>query len=265
MRIFKRILLGIVIVVLALVLFVVGSIAVDALIGRNRVAALVNTQIDNPNGPPVGAFVAQPAGAGPHPAVIMIHEFWGLKQEINDKATALAAEGYVVVAPDTYRGTTTGWLPRAIYLSATTPEERVMADLDAIFAWLAAQPNVDPQRIAVMGFCYGGRQALRYGLHNNQLAATSVFYGTPVSDPAQLSKFSGPVLGVFGGADTSIPLAEVEAFEAGLKTAGIPNQISIYPGQPHAFVTSIEAIRQGGAQGEAWAELLAFLQTNLKQ
>jgi len=265
MRLLRRIVLGILLVLTVLVVLVVGSIGVDALIGRNRIDRLVNTRIDNPGAAPVGAFIAQPPGDGPFPAVIMIHEFWGLNGAINDKAAALAEEGYVVVAPDTYRGRSTGWLPRAIYLVSTTPEERIRTDLEAVFTWLAAQPGVDPERIAIMGFCYGGGQALRYSLHNNRLAATGVFYGSVITDPASLRALPGPLLGVFGGADASIPVADVRAFETALNTAGIPNQISVYEGQPHAFVESVEEIRQGGVQGEAWAELVAFLNKNLKQ
>ncbi|MEZ4733342.1 MAG: dienelactone hydrolase family protein [Caldilineaceae bacterium] len=267
MRFIKRISL---IVVITLVLFVVvigGSILIDGLLERGRIEGLVNSWIDNPNGPPIGAYVAQPhlenAQDSLHPAVIMIHEFWGMKPEINGKATALAEEGYVVVAPDTYRGQVTNWLPRAIYLVSTTPAERVNNDLDAVFNWLAAQPNVDPTRIMVMGFCYGGGKALEYSLHNDQIAATGIFYGTLVTEPERLRALPGPVLGIFGGADQSIPVSEVQTFAQTLDTAGVPNQISIYPGEDHAFVQSIEGIRAGGAQQEAWQEFLAFLNENL--
>jgi carboxymethylenebutenolidase len=116
-----------------------------------------------------------------------------------------------------------------------------------------------------MGFCYGGRASLSYGLHNNRIAATVIFYGSPVTDPQVLQSLSSPVLGIFGGADSSIPLADERAFEAGLKQAGIPNEITVYEGQPHAFVVDAAGIRAGGAQGEAWGQLLRFLDRSLKQ
>lgn len=265
MRRLGRILLGVVGLVGGLALLLVLSIPFDALIGGGRVAALTNTTIANPAGPPVRAFVARPAGPGPHPAVIMIHEWWGLRAEIVGKAEALAAEGYVVVAPDTFRGSSTGWIPRAIYQVSTTPVERVNTDLDAVFAWLAAQPDVQPTRIGIMGFCYGGRAALLYSLHNSAIAATGIFYGMATTDPNRLQELPAPVLGIFGGADASIPLEEVRALEAGLAQAGIPHTISIYPDQPHAFVGDIEQIRQGGPQQEAWNELLAFLRATLQE
>jgi carboxymethylenebutenolidase len=110
-----------------------------------------------------------------------------------------------------------------------------------------------------MGFCYGGRTSLLYSLHNPQTAATGIFYGMTPTTPEQLRTLGGPVLGIFGGADTSIPLTEVEQLEANLTAAGVPHTFRVFPDQPHAFVTDIDAIRAGGPQGEAWALLLAFL------
>jgi carboxymethylenebutenolidase len=259
MKIFRRILMILAGLLLALVLFLVGSVAVDFLAGRGRLQAVTNTTIPAADGAQVAAYTAAPPGPGPHPAVIMIHEFYGLNESITSKADGLAAEGYVVVAPDTFRGSTTAWIPRAIYQVITTPAERVNQDLDAVFTWLEQQPQVDPQRIAVLGFCYGGRASLAYSLHNPRSAATVIFYGSPETDPQVLARLTGPVLGIFGGADNSIPLSEVDAFEAGLQQAGVPHQISVYPGQPHAFVTGMDAVREGGAPGQAWQEMLDFL------
>lgn len=259
MRILKRILLGILAVLAALLLFVVGSVVFDALVGGSRVAALTNTEIAGPNGETLAAYVARPEGEGTYPAVIMLHEFWGLKPEIVGKAQALAEEGYVVIAPDLYRGQTTSWLPRAIYLALTIPETQVLADLDPVFSWLAGQEAVDPARIVVMGFCYGGGKSLQYSLRNPALAGTGIFYGALESDPALLKRLSGPVLGIFGAEDQAPSPEQVQRFEAGLKAAGIPNQLTIYPGVGHAFVTDIEAIRAGGVQGEAWNEFLTWL------
>jgi carboxymethylenebutenolidase len=194
----------------------------------------------------------------------MIHEWWGLRPDIVGKAAALAEQGYVVVAPDTFRGSTTSWIPRAIYQIVTTPAEQVDRDLDAVFAWLAAQPDVQPDRIAIMGFCYGGGTSLRYSLGNGKFAATVVFYGTPIADAERLRALRGPVLGIFGGADAMIPAADVRAFEAALTQAGVPNQISIYDGQPHGFVGDMEEIRASGPQQQAWGELLMFLDQRLR-
>lgn len=245
-------------------LLLVLSIPFDALIGRGRVAALTNTTIDNPDGPPVQAYLAVPAGAGPFPTVIMIHEWWGLREELIGKAEALAAEGYLVVAPDTLRGNSTGWIPRAIYQVSTVELDNVRSDLDAVYAWLNERPDVDRDQIAMIGFCYGGRTSLIYSIHNPQLAATGIFYGMTDVSVAELAPLSGPVLGIFGAADDSIPLAEVAELERKLAEAGVEHQFTIYEDQPHAFITSIEAIRAGGAPQEAWNELLEFLDRHLR-
>ena len=265
MRIVKGILIGLLGIVAIFILFLVGSVLVDYALGQERINAVTNTTIPGANGgPDVRAYVATPQGAGPFPAVIMIHEFFGLNESIVGKAQGLAEEGYLVVAPDTFRGSTTSWIPRAIYQVISNDPDQVNQDLDSVYAWLENQPNVDAENVAVAGFCYGGRASLNYSLHNDRLAATVIFYGSPVTDVEALTSLPGPVLGIFGGADNSIPVEEVNLFQAALDQAGIPNEISIYEGQPHAFVTDIESVRLGGVQGQAWAQMLSFLERNLK-
>lgn len=265
MKWIKRIGLGLLIVLLSLIIIVAISIPADGLIGKERIDSVTNVSIPGVNGgPDVKAYVAKPEGRGPFPVVIMIHEFFGLNESIVGKAEGLAAEGYFVIAPDTFRGSTTSWIPRAIYQVITNSPVQVNADLDSVFAWLEFQPEVDPGLIGIAGYCYGGRTSLLYSLHNENIAATVVFYGSPVTDPEVLQSLPGPILGIFGGADMSIPVDDVKAFEAGLKEAGIPNEITIYEGQPHAFVTDIESIREGGVQAEAWNQMLEFLEKSLK-
>lgn len=266
MKFLKRLITGVLILIAALALFLVTSVVVDFALGRDRIRVITNTVISGENGAPdVYAYVAKPQGDGPFPAVIMIHEFFGLNESIVGKAEGLAEEGYLVVAPDTFRGSTTGWIPRAIYQVIKTKPEQINQDLDTVFAWLASQPEVKADRIGVMGFCYGGRASLGYSLHNDRLAATVIFYGSPETDPQVLQSLPAPVLGIFGGADRSIPVETVRAFEAALNQVGIPNEITIYEGQPHAFVTEIEAIRAGGVQAQAWGQMLDFLARYLRQ
>lgn len=265
MKTFKRIALGLLAVLAILILLIPLSIFGDALVGGNRIEALTNTIISGVQGAPdVRAYVATPEGDGPFPAVIMIHEFYGLNESIISKADLLAKEGYVVIAPDTFRGQTTSLIPRAIYLVSSTDQAEVYADLDSVYAWLETQANVDAERIAIAGFCYGGRVSLLYSLRNTSLAATVVFYGSSETNPEVLKNLPGPVLGIFGGADQSIPLEEVDALEKGLETAGIPHQISVYDGQPHAFMLDAESVQADPVQAQAWNEMLAFLETNLK-
>ena len=260
-----RIFMGIVALIAVLALLLVGSILVDYAVGGGRLEAVTNTTIPGVGGPDVLAYVARPQGTGPFPVVIMIHEFYGINESIVGKAEGLAREGYLVVAPDTFRGSTTSWIPRAIFQVIRTKPETVNQDLDAVYAWIEAQPDAAPGRTAIVGFCYGGRTSLTYSLHNNRLAATVIFYGSPVTDPAVLRTLPGPVLGIFGSADNSIQVSEVNDFDAALTKAGVPHEITVYEGQPHAFITDMDGIRAGGAQGEAWAQMLAFLERNLQR
>jgi carboxymethylenebutenolidase len=259
MKIVLRVLAWFLGIALTLIAALIASVMLDGLQDGRRLEGLTNTQIGE-----VRAFVAKPSGIGPFPAVVMVHEFWGLRQEIIDKAKLLSQEGYVVIAPDTFRNQRTDWIPRAIFLSASTPKDRVNLDMGSVFAWLEGQANIDPKRIAVMGFCYGGTVALNFSLSNPNVAATGIFYGQLQTDPEVLKRLPGPVLGVFGGADASIPLEKVRAFEAGLLAANVPHEVKIYDGMGHAFVQSVAEIAAGGPQGQAWAQLKTFLNRSLK-
>jgi carboxymethylenebutenolidase len=264
-KIIIKTLFGLLAFIVGLILLIAVSIPLAAIGNEARLAAVTNTTIPGLNGEPdVRAYVARPAGAGTYPVVIMIHEFFGLNESIVSKAEGLAQEGYIVIAPDTFRGSTSMWIPRAIYHVITTAPAQVNRDLDSVFAWVESQPDMDASRVGTAGFCYGGRASLAYSLHNERIAVTVIFYGSPETDPEVVKNLPGPVLGIYGGADTSIPLEDVALFEQTLSTLGIPHEISIYEGQPHAFMTDMDGIRAGGAQGQAWAQMLGFLDANLK-
>ena len=265
MKIFRRVLLWMLLLFAAFFVFLIGSLVVDTLAGGDRLDEVTNTTVPGlDGGPDVHAYVARPEGSGPFPAVILIHEFWGLNESIVGKADLLAEAGYLVIAPDTFRGSTTSWIPSAIYQAVSSNAEEINTDLDSVYAWLESQPDVASDRVGIAGFCYGGRTSLVYSLHNDRLAATVIFYGSLETDPDVLETLPGPVLGIFGGADQSIPVDQVIAFDAALTQAGVPHEITVYEGQPHAFVQDAEGIQSGGAQGEAWGQMLAFLENHLK-
>jgi len=259
MRVAKRIALLVSVVIVALVAVAAAVVLIDRARSAGTVEAIANAEIAGPDGE-ILAYRADPPGDGPHPAVVMIHEFWGLREDIAAKADALAAEGYVVIAPDTFRGVSVDWVPAAIWNVVSTPSERVDADLRAVVDALIDDPAVDSGRVVVMGFCYGGGAALRYSLSDPRLAGTGVFYGTLIDDPGRLSALPGPVLGVFGADDRSIPVAQVEAFEAALQDAGVPHEVQVYDGVGHAFVGGMDEIRAGGPAADAWNTFLAWLE-----
>ena len=266
MKLLQKIVLGILLFLFVTALTLFGSILFDGITGKDRLNSLVNTVIPGRNGgPDVLAYVAKPKGEGPYPVVVMIHEFYGLNESVVGRSDGLAKEGYVVIAPDTFRGSTTAFIPRAIYQVISTKPENVDQDLDTVYSWIKADEKLSKQPIAILGFCYGGRTSLNYSLHNPNLDATVVFYGSPVTDAAILQALPGPILGIFGGSDNSIAIEDVKAFETALNTAKIPNEISIYDGQPHAFVSDMETIEAGGAAGQAWQQMLRFLEINLSK
>ncbi|HSK47011.1 MAG TPA: dienelactone hydrolase family protein, partial [Coriobacteriia bacterium] len=256
---------GLLALMLVLAIFLAFSIAIDARGAAERLDEVANTTIPGEVGPDVLAYVATPSTTPPHPVVIMIHEFWGLNPDIVSKADLLAEEGYLVVAPNVFRGRTTGYLPSAIYQVASTPAEEVNQDIDATLAWIETQQRADAGRVGITGFCFGGRSSLLYSLHNPSLQATSVFYGEPVIDPERLATLGGPVLGVFGGADTSIPLGSVRAFARGLDEAGVESTVTVYPNQPHAFMGDAEEIASDPVQAKAWEQMVRFFDGALKE
>lgn len=259
----RRLLLGLLALLVLLVVGMAGAIIVDGWTGPS-VAEITNTTFETADGEQF-AYLAIPEGEGPHPAILLIHEWWGLNEGMTVLADALAEEGYLVLAPDAYRGAVSTTVPRALWLRLTTPEEQVRADLDAALATLRARPDADLDNVATMGFCFGGGESLQLGLRQSEnTAVTVVYYGALVTNPDLLRPWTDgqAVLGVFGEADQQIFVEDVLEFEAALNSLDIENQISIYADQPHAFLTE-ENYDEPGPAGDAWQETLIFLEENL--
>ena len=125
-----------------------------------------------------------------------------------------------------------------------TPQERVNRDLDAVLDWTAEVAVADTSRVAVLGFCYGGGKALRYTTQARPDAATVVFYGTPLTDAAEVAALRAPVCAIFGGADLQIPQPTVDAFRRALEEARIENEVVTYPGAGHAFFSDVKQIER---------------------
>ncbi len=196
------------------------------------------------------------------PAVLLIHEWWGLNAEHLEKAEELARQGYVVYAPDAYGGRLAVSVPGALFLTFTQDLGDIHGRIDAAYQAMLRDPQVDESRSAVAGFCFGGRHAMMLGIRDDRPAATVTFYGSSlVTNPALMGSLgrNGPVLGIFGEEDTSIPLDEVAAFNAALNNRGVDYREYIYPGVGHAFVKA-DNINLPGPAGEAWAVFLAFLE-----
>ena len=197
------------------------------------------------------------------PAVVMIHEWWGLNDNIKDMANELAGEGYVVLAADLYNGEVATDPNRAKELSSSVNEnpEQAITNLQSAVQYLASLPNVNSSRIASLGWCFGGGQSIQLALHSEQnpLAATVMYYGNLVNDTNELSKINWPVLGIFGDQDQSIPVESVDAFEQALNGTGIKNEIYIYPGVGHAFANPSGDNYAPEETADAWQKTLTFL------
>lgn len=250
-----------------LVVAIAGVILYDSLFPAQTAADFTNLTYPGPDGVTLQAYLARPDGAGPFPAVLLVHEFYGINQEITQKADLLAEQGYLVLAVDAYRGKTTHLIPRAIWLVLTTPQDEIRGDIDIGFQYLAASPLVNAARIGAVGFCFGGTQVMHLGTRNPDLAATVIYYGNgPITDPQSLGVMgqSGPVLGIYGELDQGIPLDQVRGFEQAMASRGIPHQVTIYPGVGHAFV-HMDTLSMPGPAQDAWNQMLAFLDQALKQ
>ena len=250
-----------------LVLVVAGVILFDTVFPSQRVTDFTNVTFTDDGGATHHAYLAKPEGAGPHPGVLLIHEFFGLNADIVAKADILAREGYTVLAVDAYGGKTTKQLLRAILFVTTTPQERISRNVDAGYAYLAGLEGVESRRIGAAGFCFGGTQVMQLGTRNGDLAAAAIFYGNgPIQDPAELGVMgqNGPVLGIYGEQDQGIPVSQVEGFKLAMEARGIRNQVTIYPGVGHAFVHADNLTAPGAAQ-DAWQEMLDFLSAALKK
>ena len=211
-------------------------------------------------------YLAEPSGSGPFPAVVMIHEWWGLNRDVTILADALARQGYVVLAADAFRGSVARTADQARKQVTETPREQIAADLDAALDFVRSLPQVDAERVASAGFCFGGTQSMWMGTRNPELAAVVIFYGGgPIQDAAQLGsmKAAGPVLGIHGENDGGIPVEQVRNFERALRARNVENTITIYPGVGHAFVKS-NTYQDGGTAQKAWTRMVEFLDRTLK-
>ena len=203
------------------------------------------------------------------PAVVMIHEWWGLNENIKNMAENLAKEGYVVLAVDLYNGqvaNTTESAQNLVSKVRENPSESIN-NLQHAVRYLTSLENVNSSKIASLGWCFGGGQSLQLALNTEPeypLAATIIYYGNLVSDPESLSKIKWPVLGIFGDQDKSISVDSVKQFEAALNENGITNEIYIYKGVGHAFANpSGDNYAQQETQ-DAWQKTVSFLKEYLK-
>jgi dienelactone hydrolase len=230
-------------------------------------------------GKPMPALFARPTDETSHPAVIVVHEAFGLNEHIKDVARRLAAEGFVALAPDLYYREArhaVGYddLPGAIRLMSGLWDDAIVQDMETAIAHLAAQPFVRGDRIGVTGFCMGGRIAFLTAARSRRVAAAVPFYGggivsgqtserTPVAPIALAPQLACPVLAFFGDQDPFIPNADVERLRQTLAPLDPRHEVVVYPGAPHGFFCNERDSFRPETARDAWERTLRFFHTHL--
>lgn len=210
-------------------------------------------------------YLATPKGPGKRGAVIVIQEWWGLNDWIRANTERFAADGYVALAIDLYRGAAANNAEEAHELMRGLPEDRALRDLHAAFEHLSKRDDVDPTKIGAIGWCMGGGYALALAVDEPRLRAVVINYGRLVTDDKKLDGIKASVLGNFASIDKGIPVADVEAFGAALKAKGKDVDLKVYDGAGHAFMNpNNKTGYREDASKDAWSRIDAFFAKTLK-
>ena len=214
----------------------------------------------------VQGILYTPAGKGPFPALIVIHEWWGLNDWVKEQGSKLADQGYVTLAVDLYRGKVAKTPDEAHEIMRGVPEDRAKRDLHAAFEFLASQADVKKDRIGAIGWCMGGGYALDVALQEPTLAADVINYGHLATDTEALKKINAPVLGSFGAQDRGITPDDVHKFEQAMEQLGKKIDVKIYDDAGHAFENpnNKDGYRAADA-ADAWKRTTEFLEGTLKK
>lgn len=226
----------------------------------------------------IPAYRAKPLNGASFPTVLVVQEIFGIHEHIKDLCRRMAKEGYLAVAPYLYQreGDVSGLEGiQEIYgkVVSRVPDAQVMADLDATVAW-AAKDGGDTNRLAAMGFCWGGRIVWLYSAHSANLKAGAAWYGRlagPTTglqpkNPVDIAQdLKAPVIGLYGGKDAGIPLAWVEQMRTAIEATNKPSEIHVYPEAQHGFNADYRPSYDPAAARDAWSKMLDFFQKHKVQ
>ncbi|HEX9395817.1 MAG TPA: dienelactone hydrolase family protein [Burkholderiales bacterium] len=224
----------------------------------------------------IPAYYAVPKGGGKRPVILVVAEVFGNHEHIKDVVRRVAKAGYFAVSNEPYFRIGELWkmtdIKEVIAAANQLTDEQAFADLDAVVAWADKQPRANAKRLAITGFCRGGRTVWMYTAHQKRIAAGVSWYGglspalpaEPLTPMDVTDKLHAPILGLYGGADTGIPLERVEMLRAGLKAFGKDQQsmIHIYPDAPHAFNADYRPSYRKEAAEDGWKRMLAWFKKN---
>ncbi|MEO8124811.1 MAG: dienelactone hydrolase family protein [Burkholderiales bacterium] len=224
------------------------------------------------------AYRAMPAGKPGLPVVLVVSEIFGVHEYIADAARRFAQLGYLAIAPELFvrQGDAQSYGEIARLISeviSKVPDAQVMSDLDACVAWAGANGG-DTKRLGITGFCWGGRITWLYAAHSAKLKAGVAWYGKLVGKPSALQpknpidlvgELHAPVLGLYGGADTGIPIDTVEKMKAALaggSPAARQSEFVVFPDAPHAFHADYRPSFRKEAAEEGWKRCVAWFKTH---
>ena len=237
-------------------------------------------QIPLAGGGRMGGFLARPEGGGPHPAVLVFMEIFGVNSHIRDVTERVAREGYVALAPDVFHRTGPGveygyddaGFAGGMKLLGALKADEIVADAKAAIAWLRGRKDVRGDRIGAMGFCIGGQMTYLIACETDVRAAAS-FYGGGIAAPqapggqpstiGRTGKIKGRILCLFGAKDAFIPLDQVEAVRSALAKAKVRHELIVYPDADHGFFCEQRASYQEKAATDAWKRLTKLFREEL--
>src|SRR6516164_1820823 len=219
----------------------------------------------------IPGYRAMPAAGGPFPTVLVIQEIFGVHEHIKDICRRFAKVGYFAVAPALYarEGDVVRMsdIKQIMQVVAKVPEPQVASDLDATVSWARSTGKADTSKLGIVGFCWGGRQVWLYAAHNPKLKAGVSWYGvlqrpkntmTPDNPIDLVQNINAPILGLYGGADPAIPVAQIDALRAALKAEGKPSEIVVYPNTPHGFNADYRPSYRPQQAKDGWKRMLAW-------
>jgi carboxymethylenebutenolidase len=209
-------------------------------------------------------YVAHPKGETPKAGIVVIHEWWGLNDNVEAMARRLAGAGYLALAVDLYEGEVAEDRTEASRL-ARGSGQRTEQILDNLGQAIEHLRRAGVERVGVIGWCFGGGWSLRTALaFPDEIDATVIYYGRLTTDPQELQTLSSPILGIFGALDEGIPVATVREFQAGLDALGKEASIHVYDGANHAFANPSGTRYNEAAAEDAWAKTLTFFTQYLR-
>jgi len=208
-------------------------------------------------------FLARPISNDAFPGIIMIHEWWGLNDNMKETAKKLASQGYVVLAVDLFHGNVATDAQKAMKMVSDFNEQQAIENMNHAVNYLQNNENIG--KIGSIGWCFGGGQSLNLALNNTNIDATVIYYGKLVTEKETLSTTKSPILGIFGSLDQGIPVEKINEFQNALNELKIPNTIYIYPGVDHAFANPTGPRYSPVETEDAWNKTLEFFKNNLSE